>query len=34
MHCNPEITPTDIHGDPEFNKTPECEHGININKER
>ena len=30
----PEITPSGIHGDPVFIKTPECEHGIYINKER
>jgi hypothetical protein len=30
----PEITPSGIHGDPVFIKTPECEHGIYINKDR
>jgi len=29
-----EITPTGVHGDPVFIKTPECEHGIYINKDR
>jgi hypothetical protein len=30
----PEITPSGTHGDPVFIKTPECEHGIYINKDR
>ena len=30
----PEITPSGIHGDPVFIKTPECEHGTYINKDR
>jgi len=30
----PEITPSGIHGDPVFIKTPECAHGIYISKDR
>jgi len=30
----PEITPTGVHGDPVFIKTPDCERGIYISKDR
>jgi hypothetical protein len=30
----PEIAPSGIRGDPVFIRTPECEHGIYINKDR